>query len=136
MNTWLDESGVRNEYFERNDDGQWLLTSEYAGLREHYNRLLDDGKTQGEILGEYVKGSDKRALLLAMVLVEDRGLNIIDIHSRIRGVQSRHDGSHRGYSPLVGQYFFHTGDSGRAMPPRGETDSVAVRRHELASARK
>ncbi|UTX51528.1 hypothetical protein KI440_01050 [Candidatus Saccharibacteria bacterium TM7i] len=125
MQAWLNESGVGNQIFAEVDSSEEgsKLTPTWREHREHFNRLIDDKKSIGEILGEKTKGNDLMALMLVMVLIEDRGVAISGIPSVVRR-----------RCELIRGYLLHTGDGGRALPLRGDTQSITERRRELVNA--
>lgn len=126
MKIWLEQSGIEARLFEEDASGKNLvLKEEHARYREQCIRLLEAGKPQLLVLTEYGKGSADRALLLAMVLVEDMGVSVSLVHPQFK----------RMYGEVVSGYLIRTGDGGRALPKREPKASVAVRTHELAKTR-
>lgn len=126
MKEWMTQERLDLEFLQ--EDGE--LKPEWRKVREHHNQLLDQGKTPDLILTEKCRGREHHILMLAMVLIEDRGMAVSELsRTRLGGYRSR------GYCPAVGSYLRHTGGGGRALPARGETEPI-VRRKELAGARR
>lgn len=114
MKKWCDENGVTEVFSE----------PEWVKRRSNFNDLIEQGKHPSVILGDMCKGRELWVLMLAMVLVEDRGMTLSQLPQPLRG----------RYYQSVFAYLMHAGDGTRALPIRPETTSIRERRRSMSAA--